>query len=134
MTCTCSSQDLQCLLPESAGCCHVSISGASKSINFYGFHSVILFFLVFKDTLWSVLPALSTPLKKPNNQIFHLPKKTQPPQNQKTPLHLHLSNHVWFVGMFLTAITETLESAPEQQKSSLWLPDQIKSVFISFPW
>lgn len=109
MACTCSSQELQCLLHISAGCCHVS--GASKSITFYGFHNVILFFPMFKVTLWSGLPALSTPLKKPNKQTFHLPKK-----HPQTALHLHLSIHIRFVGTFLTAITETLESTPEQQK------------------
>lgn len=58
------------------------------------------------------LPALSNHVKKPNklSTFQNLPTK-----NQKTPLHRHLSNHVGFVGTFLTAITETLDSAPEQQ-------------------
>lgn len=66
---------------------------------------------MFKVTLWSGLPALSTPLKKPNKQTFHLPKK-----HPQTALHLHLSIRIGFVATFLTAITETLECTPEQEK------------------
>lgn len=105
----------------------MSISGASKSITFCGFHCVILFFLMFEGTLWSGLPVLSTHLKNPTNKLSTFQK------NQKTPLHLHLSNHTGFVGTFLTAIAETLDSAPEEQKLLSLAPrsNQIGVYFIA---
>lgn len=85
------------------------MSGASKFIIFYGLHSVILFFLMLKDTLWSGLPGLSTPLKTKQTN-FPSSKKTLP--NTSPPPFIYMR----FVGTFLTAITETLESTPEQKK------------------
>lgn len=108
-----------------------SISGAAKSINPYGFHSITLFILGLKSTLLTGLPA----------SPFHSQKQQQkiptPQTNKKknTKNNLSFSNPIVFVGTFLPAFAETPKSAPELEKlSSLWFPDQIKLLFISLPW
>lgn len=96
-------------------------------------------FTVYSSSSWGsrahcgliFLPALSTPLKKPNKQTFHLPKKT--PKNKEHP---SISIHLIILGLwarFLTAIAETLESAPEQQKLLSLAPrsNQIGVYFIA---
>lgn len=78
--------------------------------------------------VWSPSPFHS--LKKPNK----LKKTPSPPKKtERNTSHLNLSNHTGFVGMFLTAITETLESAPERQKLLSLAPrsNQIGVYFIA---
>lgn len=118
----------------SAGCCHACVH-----LQFFKVH-YFLWILQCTPLLPGVprahcglifLPALSTPLKKPNKQTFHLPKKT--PKNKE---HLSISIYLIILSLwarFLTAIAETLESAPEQQKLLSLAPrsNQIGVYFIA---